>query len=150
MMSMQLNVTLQQLHNIHVKTAKLLDKIEVLEEVFREFLVEESMKPGTTLKLLLVGVAPTTPNPIGFVRSLMLEKLALLQFDDNILTATPTANGIVFELRTLFDKKRVLYRSRDKLVTSQLKIVDFRDNVGDTMQQQPSDAGTLDVRMSEN
>lgn len=146
MLTNQLNVTLQQLFDIHEKTAKLLDKVQVLEEVFREFLIEESNKGGSN-KLRLIGVPPTTTNPLGFMRSLMLEKLGLVQFDENILSATPTGNGIVFELRTLFDKKRVLYRSRERLVTSQLRIEDFKDNL------QQSDAaldGTLDVRMSEN
>lgn len=117
----QLNVTLAQLQSLHDKTEPLNAKINSLEEVLRELL--EDTEIGT--KLLLTGNPPPEKNLFEAVRGVITEKLDLHDLSENIVSAEQNSDGIVFEMATSVDKKRILFRARDLLKSSSLHIVDF-------------------------
>lgn len=121
----------------------LLNKIDSLEEVLRQVLIENNGDLGN--KLILTGIPSNQPNLIGIVRMVLSEKLGLYNFHDNVLSVTPTEAGIVFEVRMVFDKKRILYRALTGLVDSKLEITDYPLTVSENKKQNPTTI-RLDVR----
>lgn len=122
----------------------LLNKIDSLEEVLRQVLIESNGNLGN--KLILTGIPSNQANLIGIVRLVLSEKLGLYHFHDHVLSVTPTEDGIVFEVRTVFDKKRILYRTLTGLVESKLQINDYPLTVSENKKQSPTSV-RLDVRL---
>lgn len=73
------------------------------------------------------------------------EKIGLYNSHDNVLSVTPTEAGIVFEVSTVFDKKRILYRALTRLAESKLQINDYPLTVSENKKQNPTSV-RLDVR----
>lgn len=111
-----------QIQSVHDKIAIMLDKLETIEEVLQFSILQ---KENENTKLLMKGFPAYIGNPETTVRSVLIDKLGLQNFVTHYLTAASTDDGIVFDVKNIIDKKRILYRAADRLSNSHLKIIDY-------------------------
>lgn len=115
----QLNATLMQLNTLNAIVNPLRKQVESLTELLQEVIKDSDI--GT--KLLLVGHVPIT-NPVETVRDLITDRLQLYDLDTKIHQADYTPEGILFEMSSSIDKKRILFRATKLLKNTNFKIVD--------------------------
>ncbi|KAL5279351.1 GNBPA2 family protein [Megaselia abdita] len=115
----QLNTTLMQLSSLNAIVNPLRTQVESLTELLQEVIKDSDI--GT--KLLLQGYVPIT-NPVETVRDLITERLHLYDLNTKILQADYTDEGILFEMSSPIDKKRILFRASKYLTNKNHKIVD--------------------------
>lgn len=113
---------LLQMQLVNAKLAKVLEKIETMEEVLQFSVIEEK---NANNKLMLTGFPKNTTNPQSTVRSVLVDKLGLENISNHILTASSTEDGIIFDMRNVVDKKRILYRAQDRLADSLIQIIEY-------------------------
>lgn len=122
--SNQLNVTLMQLNSLHAKMDPLTNEVESLKEVVMELTKNKNI--GT--QLLLTGQQPPEGNPLEAIRSLITDKLDLYDLENKILHAQRTSSGLLFEMSSEIDKKRILLRAEKRLTNSPYQIIDPQDS----------------------
>lgn len=108
-----------QLNSLNAIVNPLRKQVESLTELLQEIIKDSDI--GT--KLLLVGHVPIT-NPVETVRDLITDRLQLYDLDTKIHQADYTPEGILFEMSSSIDKKRILFRAAKLLKNTSYKIVD--------------------------
>lgn len=108
-----------QLNSLNVIVNPLRQQVESLTELLQELIKDSDI--GT--KLLLVGNLPSS-NPVETVRDLLTDRLQLYDLDTKIHQAEHTPEGILFEMSSPIDKKRILFRASKLLKKTSYKIVD--------------------------
>lgn len=101
-------------------------KVATLSEV-----VDELINSNTNTKLLLTGAkVDATTNLFDLVRHIILDRLDLKDLKNDIYSATRTKKGIVFDVASGLDKRRILARSRERLRgdDEELRISDYYDS----------------------
>lgn len=100
-------------------------KVATLSEV-----VDELINSNTNTKLLLTGAkVDTTTNLFDLVRHIILDRLELKDLKNDIYSATRTKKGIVFDVASGLDKRRILARARERFrgEDEELRISDYYD-----------------------
>lgn len=101
-------------------------KVATLSEV-----VDELINSNTNTKLVLTGATvDSTTNLFDLVRHIILDRLELKDLKNDIYSATRTKKGIVFDVASGLDKRRILARARERLHgdDEELRITDYYDN----------------------
>lgn len=112
--------------------------------------VDELINSNTNTKLLLTGAkVEATTNLFELVRHVVLDKLELKDLKNDIYSATRTKNGIVFDVASGLDKRRILARARERFKDDEeLRIQDYYD--GETKSTDGSSESIIDVRFGED
>lgn len=99
-------------------------KIATLSDV-----VDELINTSGSAKLLLTGAKlDATTNLFELVRHVVLDRLDLKDLRNDIYSATRTKDGVVFDVASGLDKRRILARARERFVGSdELRIQDYYD-----------------------
>lgn len=101
-------------------------KVATLSEVVDELI--DSQNSNT--KLLLTGAQiDQTTNLFEMIRHIILDRLDLKDLKNDIYSATRTKKGIVFDVASGLDKRRILARARERLNRDdeELRIQDYYD-----------------------
>lgn len=113
-------------------------KVATLSEV-----VDELINSNTNTKLVLTGAkVDATTNLFDLVRHIILDRLDLKDLKNDIYSATRTKKGIVFDVASGLDKRRILARARERLRgdDEELRISDYYDgNNQDSSSSKDSD-----------
>lgn len=99
-------------------------KVTTLSDV-----VDELINSNSNTKLLLTGAnIESSTNLFELVRHVVLDKLELKDLKNDIYSATRTKNGIVFDVASGLDKRRILARARERFGDDdELRILDYFD-----------------------
>lgn len=114
----QMRQVMQALENMKLKVA-------TLSEV-----VDELINSNSNTKLLLTGAqVESTTNLFDLVRHIILDRLELKDLKNDIYSATRTKKGIVFDVASGLDKRRILARARERFrgEEEELRITDYYD-----------------------
>lgn len=121
-------------------------KVATLSEV-----VDELINSNSNTKLMLTGATiDQTTNLFELVRHIILDRLDLKDLKNDIYSATRTKKGIVFDVASGLDKRRILARARERLNRDdeELRIQDYYD--GDTKEEDDGSSESLiDVRFGD-
>lgn len=124
-------------------------KIATLSEVVDELI--DSQNSNT--KLLLTGAQiDQTTNLFELIRHIILDRLELKDLKNDIYSATRTKKGIVFDVASGLDKRRILARARERLNRDdeELRIQDYYDpNDASTKEDDGSSESLIDVRFGD-
>lgn len=102
-------------------SARLRDTVVVLESLRQKVgtlsdVVDELINSSSSSKLLLTGAKiDTTTNLFELVRHILLDRLDLKDLRNDIYSATRTKDGVVFDVASGLDKRRILARARERL-----------------------------------
>lgn len=98
-------------------------RLSSLTEVVEDLIQQSNI--GT--KLLLTGAKiEAGTNLFELLRYVLLERLELKDLKNDIYSATRTKDGVVFDVASALDKKRILTRSRERLTDDEdIRIVDY-------------------------
>lgn len=119
-------------------------KVATLSEV-----VDELINSNTNTKLLLTGAnVDATTNLFDVVRHIILDRLDLKDLKNDIYSATRTKKGIVFDVASGLDKRRILARARERLRgdDEELRITDFYDSNSDSKTDDVAAESIIDTR----
>lgn len=98
----------------------LIKEVNTIKELF-----DQDNNSNYDHQLLLTSEKPFPyNNPIEEVRFIVTEKLQLPDFELKILQAKYTKCGILFDMKSEYDKKSLLLRADDKLRNYHIKIVE--------------------------
>lgn len=99
-------------------------KVATLSDV-----VDELINASGSAKLLLTGAKlEATTNLFELVRHVILDRLDLKDLRNDIYSATRTKDGVVFDVASGLDKRRILARARERFTGSdELRIQDYYD-----------------------
>lgn len=99
-------------------------KVATLSDV-----VDELINSSGSAKLLLTGAKlDATTNLFELVRHVILDRLDLKDLRNDIYSATRTKDGVVFDVASGLDKRRILARARERFAESdELRIQDYYD-----------------------
>lgn len=117
-------------------------KVATLSEV-----VDELINSNSNTKLVLTGATiDQSTNLFELVRHIILDRLDLKDLKNDIYSATRTKKGIVFDVASGLDKRRILARARERLNRDdeELRISDYYD--ADTKEDDGSSESLIDVR----
>lgn len=91
--------------------------------------VDELINSSGSAKLLLTGAKlDATTNLFELVRHVILDRLDLKDLRNDIYSATRTKDGVVFDVASGLDKRRILARARERFIGSdELRIQDYYD-----------------------
>lgn len=120
-------------------------KVATLSEV-----VDELINSNSNTKLILTGATfDQSTNLFELVRHIILDRLDLKDLKNDIYSATRTKKGIVFDVASGLDKRRILARARERLSgeDEELRIQDYYD--GDTKDDDGSSESLIDVRFGD-
>lgn len=120
-------------------------KVATLSEV-----VDELINSNSNTKLLLTGATvETSTNLFELVRHIILDRLELKDLKNDIYSATRTKKGIVFDVASGLDKRRILARARERFRGDDetLRIQDFYD--GDNKPDGSSES-VIDTRFGDD
>lgn len=114
---LQMRQVMAAIENMKLKVATLSD------------VVDELINSNSNAKLLLTGASlDTTTNLFELVRHVILDKLELKDLKNDIYSATRVKNGIVFDVASGLDKRRILTRARERLRDEDgIRITDYYD-----------------------
>lgn len=112
----------EQIRQLTVAMETIKNKVSTLSDV-----VDELINTNTNAKLLLTGAnIDSTTNLFELVRHVVLDKLELKDLKNDIYSATRTKNGIVFDVASGLDKRRILARARERFGDDdELRILDY-------------------------
>lgn len=115
-----------QMRQVMIALENMKLKVSTLSEVVDELI---NSNTATNAKLLLTGAKiDATTNLFELVRHVILDKLELKDLKNDIYSATRTKNGIVFDVASGLDKRRILARARERLRDDEdLRITDYFD-----------------------
>lgn len=119
-------------------------KVATLSEV-----VDELINSNSNTKLILTGATlESTTNLFELVRHIILDRLELKDLKNDIYSATRTKKGIVFDVASGLDKRRILARARERFRgdDEELRITDYYD--GDSKPDGSSES-IIDTRFGE-
>lgn len=133
----------RQMRQVMVALENMKLKVATLSEV-----VDELINSNSNAKLLLTGAnIDTTTNLFELVRHVILDKLELKDLKNDIYSATRTKNGIVFDVASGLDKRRILGRARERFRdVDGLRIQDYYDGETKTEGAEP----IIDVRFRDD
>ncbi|XP_031623801.1 uncharacterized protein LOC116341082 [Contarinia nasturtii] len=117
-LTLQMRQVMAALENMKLKVA-------TLSEV-----VDELINSNSNTKLLLTGAnVDSTTNLFDLVRHIILDRLELKDLKNDIYSATRIKKGIVFDVASGLDKRRILARARERLHgdDEELRITDYYD-----------------------
>jgi len=98
-------------------------RLSSLTEVVEDLIQQSNI--GTKLLLTGAKIEPGT-NLFELLRYVLLERLELKDLKNDIYSATRTKDGVVFDVASALDKKRILTRSRERLTDDEdIRIVDY-------------------------
>lgn len=120
-------------------------KVATLSDV-----VDELINSSGSAKLLLTGAKlEATTNLFELVRHVILDRLDLKDLRNDIYSATRTKEGVVFDVASGLDKRRILARARERFTGSdELRIQDYYDK--DTRSNPDKEVESfLDVRFGD-
>lgn len=111
--------------------------------------VDELINAGGSAKLLLTGAKlDATTNLFELVRHVVLDRLDLKDLRNDIYSATRTKEGVVFDVASGLDKRRILARARERFTEKdELRIQDYYDSDSKTAPRESEPF--LDVRFGE-
>lgn len=112
--------------------------------------VDELINSNGNTKLVLTGATiESTTNLFELVRHIILDRLELKDLKNDIYSATRTKKGIVFDVASGLDKRRILARARERLNRDdeELRIMDYYD--ADTKTADGSSESIIDVRFGD-
>lgn len=121
-------------------------KVTTLSDV-----VDELINSNSNTKLILTGATfDQTTNLFELVRHIILDRLDLKDLKNDIYSATRTKKGIVFDVASGLDKRRILARARERLSgdDEELRIQDYYD--ADTKEDDGSSESLIDVRFGDD
>lgn len=101
-------------------------KVATLSEV-----VDELINSNGNTKLVLTGAQiDSTTNLFEFVRHIISDRLDLKDLKNDVYSATRTKEGIVFDVASGLDKRRILVRARERLNRDdeELRIQDYYED----------------------
>lgn len=132
-----------QMRQIMIALENMKLKVSTLSEV-----VDELINSNSNAKLLLTGAKiDASTNLFELVRHVILDKLELKDLKNDIYSATRTKNGIVFDVASGLDKRRILARARERFRDEdELRIQDYYD--GET-KPEGLDESIIDSRFGE-
>lgn len=122
-------------------------KVATLSEV-----VDELINSNTNTKLLLTGAkVDTTTNLFDLVRHIILDRLDLKDLKNDIYSATRTKKGIVFDVASGLDKRRILARARERFrgEDEELRISDYYDGDSNKNSDDGSSESIIDTRFGD-
>lgn len=114
-----------QMRQVMIALENMKLKVATLSEV-----VDELINSNSNTKLLLTGAnVDATTNLFDLVRHIILDRLELKDLKNDIYSATRTKKGIVFDVASGLDKRRILARARERFRgdEEELRITDFYD-----------------------
>lgn len=118
----QLKLIMLHVQSTDHRTNVILEKVGALEEIANGLLAE---RPNTSKQLILKGVPPPTARTLlTKVREFVEKTLDLPQLRDSILSASITEDGILLNVRSVFDKFRILFRARTTIDSSPIEVLD--------------------------
>lgn len=111
--------------------------------------VDELINAGGSAKLLLTGAKlDATTNLFELVRHVVLDRLDLKDLRNDIYSATRTKEGVVFDVASGLDKRRILARARERFTEKdELRIQDYYDP--DSKAASKESEPLLDLRFGE-
>lgn len=115
----------QQMRQVMTALENMKLKVATLSEV-----VDELINSNSNTKLLLTGATiESTTNLFELVRHIILDRLELKDLKNDIYSATRTKKGIVFDVASGLDKRRILARARERFRgdEEELRITDYYD-----------------------
>lgn len=122
-------------------------KVATLSEVVDELIDSET----SNTKLLLTGAQiDQSTNLFEMIRHIILDRLDLKDLKNDIYSATRTKKGIVFDVASGLDKRRILARARERLNRDgeELRIQDYYD--AETKEEDDGSSESLiDVRFGD-
>lgn len=130
-----------QMRQVMIALENMKLKVATLSEV-----VDELINSNSNTKLLLTGAnVDSTTNLFDLVRHIILDRLELKDLKNDIYSATRIKKGIVFDVASGLDKRRILARARERFhgEEEELRITDYYDG-----EQKPdgSSESVLDTR----
>lgn len=134
-----------KLREVMISVESMKTKIATLSDV-----VDELINASGSAKLLLTGAKlESTTNLFELVRHVILDRLDLKDLRNDIYSATRTKEGVVFDVASGLDKRRILARARERFVgDDELRIQDYYDK--DTRSNNDKDVESfLDVRFGD-
>lgn len=126
----------EQIRQLMIKMREIIASVEsvktriaTLSDVVDELINNQS----GSAKLLLIGAKlEQTTNLFELVRHVLLDRLDLKDLRNDIYSATRTKEGVVFDVASGLDKRRILTRARERFTdNSELRIVDYYDEKAD-------------------
>lgn len=133
-----------QMRQVMVALENMKLKVATLSEV-----VDELINSNSNTKLLLTGATiESTTNLFELVRHIILDRLELKDLKNDIYSATRTKKGIVFDVASGLDKRRILARARERFRgdEEELRITDYYD--GDNKEADSSES-RIDTRFGD-
>lgn len=124
-------------------------KVATLSEVVDELI--DSQNSNT--KLLLTGAnIDQSTNLFEMIRHIILDRLDLKDLKNDIYSATRTKKGIVFDVASGLDKRRILARARERLNRDdeELRIQDYYDAEAKEEDDDGSSESLIDVRFGDH
>lgn len=121
-------------------------KVATLSEVVDELIDSEN----SNTKLLLTGAQiDQSTNLFEMIRHIILDRLDLKDLKNDIYSATRTKKGIVFDVASGLDKRRILARARERLNRDdeELRIQDYYD--AEPKEDDGSSESLIDVRFGD-
>lgn len=114
----------EQIRQLSIALENMKLKVTTLSDV-----VDELINSNSNTKLLLTGAnIDSTTNLFELVRHVVLDILELKDLKNDIYSATRTKNGIVFDVASGLDKRRILARARERFGDDdELRILDYFD-----------------------
>lgn len=115
----------EQIRQLTVALENMKLKVSTLSDV-----VDELINSNSNTKLVLTGAQiDSSTNLFELVRHVVLDKLELKDLKNDIYSATRTKNGIVFDVASGLDKRRILARARERFGDDdELRILDYFDD----------------------
>lgn len=142
------NAAIQQLQHQMKQVMIALDNMKLKVATLSE-VVDELINSNSNTKLVLTGATiESTTNLFELVRHIIIDRLDLKDLKNDVYSATRTKKGIVFDVASGLDKRRILVRARERLNRDdeELRIQDYYDET-DTKTDDSSEAERLiDVR----
>lgn len=134
-----------KLREVMITVESMKTKIATLSDV-----VDELINSSGSAKLLLTGAKlESTTNLFELVRHVILDRLDLKDLRNDIYSATRTKEGVVFDVASGLDKRRILARARERFTgDDELRIQDYYDK--DTRKDNEKDVESfIDVRFGD-
>lgn len=134
-----------KLREVMITVESMKTKIATLSDV-----VDELINASGSAKLLLTGAKlESTTNLFELVRHVIQDLLDLKDLRNDIYSATRTKEGVVFDVASGLDKRRILARARERFTgDEELRIQDYYDK--ETRKNNDKDVESfLDVRFGD-
>lgn len=123
------NAAIQQLQHQMKQVMLALENMKLRVATLSD-VVDELINTSGNTKLILTGAQiDSTTNLFELVRHIILDRLELKDLKNDIYSATRTKKGIVFDVASGLDKRRILARARERLNRDdeELRIQDYYD-----------------------